>query len=95
MAKPRSPQEAEEKAIEDKAEEEAIRKANEKAIKKRAKKEAIETLDSSSIVNPGTKKRTASTHEPSDHPQKPHKRLRKKRASTPVNNGAEDVGTLH
>jgi hypothetical protein len=29
MAKPRSSQEAEEKAIEDKAEEEAIRKANE------------------------------------------------------------------
>ena len=81
---------AEEEAIEDKAEEEAIeKKPKEKAIKKKPKEEAIENLDSSSIVNPGTKKRTASTHEPSDRPQK----ARKRTASARVDKGAEDVGT--
>src|SRR2546423_14618519 len=59
---------------------------------RKAKEEAIEKLDSSSIVNPGTKKRTASTHEPSDRPQK----ARKRTASARVDKGAEDVGTqLH
>ena len=59
---------------------------------RKAKEEAIEKLDSSSIVNPGTKKRTASTHEPSDRPQK----ARKRTASARVAKGAEDVSTqLH
>src|SRR5256714_12920203 len=59
---------------------------------RKAKEEAIEKLDSSSIVNPGTKKRTASTPEPSDRPQK----ARKRTALAGVDKGAEDVGTqLH
>jgi hypothetical protein len=80
-----------EKAIKKKAEEKAVKKkAKEKAIEKKAKEEAIEKLDStSSIVNPGTKKRTASTHEPSDRPQK----ARKRTASARVDKGAEGVGT--
>jgi hypothetical protein len=81
---------AKEEALEKKAIEEALeKKAKEKAIEKKAKEEAIEKLDSSSIVNPGTKKRTASTHEPSDRPQK----TRKRTASARVDKGAEDVGT--
>jgi hypothetical protein len=81
---------ATEEALEKKAIEEALeKKAKKKAIEKKAKEEAIEKLDSSSIVNPGTKKRTASTHEPSDRPQK----ARKRTASARVDKGAEDVGT--
>jgi hypothetical protein len=82
---------AKEKAVKKKAKEKAVKKkAKEKAIEKKAKEEAIEKLDpSSSIVNPGTKKRTASTHEPSDRPQK----ARKRTASARVDKGAEGVGT--
>jgi hypothetical protein len=59
---------------------------------RKAKEEAIEKLNSSSIVNPGTKKRTASTHEPSERPEK----ARKRTASARVDKGTEDVGTqLH
>src|SRR3984885_8944280 len=96
MAKQRSSRKAKEESIE-KAKEKAVKtKAKEKAIKKKAKEEAIENLDSSSVVNPGTKKRTASTHEPSDRPQKARKEARKKTASAHVDKGAEGVGTqLH
>jgi hypothetical protein len=54
---------------------------------RRAKQKAIEKLHSS-IVNPGTKKRRASTHEPSDRAQKTRK------AATPphVDGRAENVG---
>ena len=90
MSKQRSSREAKEEAIEKKPKEKAIKKKpKEKAIKKKPKEEAIENLDSSSIVNPGTKKRTALTHEPSDRPQK----ARKRTASARVDEGAEDVGT--
>src|SRR2546423_1114444 len=83
---------AEEKAIEKAKKKAAERRAKRKAIKKKAKEEAVEKLDSSNIVNTGTKKRTASTHEPSDRPQK----ARKRTASARVDKGAEDVGTqLH
>ena len=57
---------------------------------RQTKKEAIEALNTSSIVNPGTKKRTASTPEPSDRPRK----ARKGTASARVGEGAEDVGTI-
>jgi hypothetical protein len=78
---------AKKKANKRKAREEAIEnKTNEEAIENKAKEEAIETLDSSSIVNPGTK-RTASTHEPSDRPQKARKRI----PSPYVEEGAENV----
>src|SRR5277367_6579529 len=61
------------------ANEEAIEKAKKKAAERRAKRKAI-------------KKKTASTHEPSDRPQK----ARKRTASARVDKGAEDVGTqLH
>jgi hypothetical protein len=84
---------AEEEAIEDKAEEEVIeKKAKEKAIKKKPKEEAIENLDSSSIVNPVTKKRTASTHEPSDRPQKARKRTASARVDKEAQIAAEARG---
>ena len=42
---------------------------------RQAKTEAIKALDTSSIVKPGTKKRSASTHEPSDRAGKTRKRI--------------------
>jgi hypothetical protein len=54
-----------------------------------AEKKAIESLDTSSIVNTSTKKRSASTHEPSDRAQKAPKPT----PSARVDKGAEDVGT--
>jgi hypothetical protein len=54
---------------------------------RQAKKKAIEALDTSSIVNPGTKKRSASVHEPSDRAQKTRKRISSQR----VDEGAENV----
>ena len=55
----------------------------------RAEKEAIESLDTSSIVNPGTTKRSASDHEPSDRAQKTHKSI-----PSPHVEGAENVEPL-
>jgi hypothetical protein len=54
---------------------------------RQAKKKAIEALDTSGIVNPGTKKRGASTHEPSDRAQE----TRKRTPSPHVEEGAENV----
>ena len=51
--------------------------------------EAIEALDTSSIVNPSTKKRSASTHESSNSPQKSPKMT----PSARMDKDAEDVGT--
>ena len=83
-----SPQQAKRKAVKKKAKEEAIEKmAKEEAIEKMAEEEAIEKLGSSSIVNPGTKKRRASTHEPSDRAQK----IRKRATSPHVDERAENV----
>ena len=56
---------------------------------RQAEMKAIEALDASSIVNPGTKKRSASTPEPSNSPQKSPKAT----PSARVDKGAEDVGT--
>ena len=58
----------------------------EQSSPRQAEKKAIESLDTSSIVNPGTKKRSASTHEPSDRAQETHKRI-----PSPHVEGAENV----
>jgi hypothetical protein len=55
----------------------------------RAEKGAIESLDTSSIVNPGTKKRSASAHEPSDRAQKTRKSI-----PSPHVEGAENAEPL-
>src|SRR3954454_24659414 len=57
---------------------------------RQAKKKAIEALDTSGIVNPGTKKRGASTHEPSDRAEE----TRKRTPSSHVEEGAENVKPL-
>jgi hypothetical protein len=54
-----------------------------------AEMKAIEALDASSIVNPSTKKRGASTPERSNSPQKSPKMT----PSARVDKGAKDVGT--
>jgi hypothetical protein len=56
---------------------------------RQAEMKIIEALDASSIVNPFTKKRSASTHEPSNSPQKAPKTT----PSARVDEGAEDIGT--
>jgi len=96
MAKQSAPQQAKAKAVKKKAKEEAIKKrAKEEAIEKKAKEEAIEKLDSSSIVNPRTKKRIAPTHELSDRPRKARKRTPSP-SSPHVGEGAENVDpSLH
>jgi hypothetical protein len=52
-----------------------------------ANEEPIEATETGSIVNPGTKKRNASTPEPSDRPPKAHERT----ASQSLDDGAENV----
>jgi hypothetical protein len=52
-----------------------------------AKEKSITAIGTGSIVNPGTKKRSASTHECSDHAQNAHKRTSSQR----VDEGAENV----
>jgi hypothetical protein len=56
---------------------------------RQAKMKAIEALDASSIVNPGTQKRSVSTYESFDSPQKSPKTT----PSARVDKGAEDVST--
>src|SRR5271154_2866009 len=92
-AKEEAIEKAKEEAIEKAKEKAKIRRAKRKKKAKEAKEEAIEKLDSSSIVNPGTKKRTTSTPEPSGRPQKALKKAHKETALTHVDKGAEDVDT--
>jgi hypothetical protein len=54
---------------------------------RQAKKKAIEALDTRGIANPGTRKRSVSTHEPSDRAQK----TRKKIPSPHVEEGTKNV----